>query len=140
MSLAGSDISSSVPGDPSRLRVRFFVGGNTEALAVRSILFAAWGDHISSDPDTASAAQLHLAIIDVVAQHELAESARVLATPMIEVSVQGAEGESLGTRRFVGGMANSDAVRGAVNTAAASLGFVQDVSGKVYLPRRKSDG
>ena len=96
-----------------RLSVCVYVAGAAKAQAAEATLAAAWPVPEQATGAEASAAELR--VVDVRADMEAAEAARVLVTPMMEVRVLNRDGTVLMTRRFVGGIGEPEELRGAVH-------------------------
>ncbi|MEM1010935.1 MAG: hypothetical protein AAGI46_01800 [Planctomycetota bacterium] len=95
---------------PGRLRV--FVAGSSAARAAS----VAVGQALNGDSGFA------VAVIDILEQPAVADEARVLATPLLELTLVQPGGAVLGVRRFVGGLTDPVKLRSAVQHAAAMAG------------------
>ena len=103
-----------------KLRICVYTAGQAAASTARLNLASAFaalledGDQLRSERSNVQAR-----VIDLLADPAVAESARVLATPMYELKVVSADGRVRGVRRLVGECDRPEVLR----DAARAIGF-----------------
>ena len=106
--------------DDLQLQIRVYIAGQASASTVRGNVAAAFPQLRESDEGLHSErGDAWARVIDLLVDPESAESARVLATPMYELTVVSADGRVRGVRRLVGECDRPEVLR----DAARAVGF-----------------
>lgn len=111
-------------GQLPRVSLRWFVCGEAAANQAAGVMGIAWpapadaGGEVGgagSEPVPGTSIGSSVEMIDIAVDPAAAEAARVLATPLLEVTLRDLNDRVVATRRFVGGLANPDRLRQAVD-------------------------
>ena len=106
--------------DELQLRIRVYTAGQAAASTARINVAAAFaGLREVDDRMRSERGDVQAQVIDLLVDPAAAESARVLATPMYELTVESADGRVRGVRRLVGECDRPEVLR----DAARAIGF-----------------